>query len=181
MTHSNELDSLKDILLCISKQKITLFEDATRNLIFELEMKLNSLDSDKLQKKILISQLNSISEMLIIYAFKNIEINLKEIIKCAYEKENIHKWENFIKIFKSKGIELENIYGYKSIDDLRVVNNAIKHNGIINRRVSKIEEFKDDYNSLFKEFEYDSLMNFYEQTKQIIPEFLSNLIQSIEE
>lgn len=122
-------------------------------------------------------QLKSISEMQIINAFKNIEINIKTLINIAYPNVNtkeFYKWDSLIQFFKNKEIKISEIEGYKDIVNLKDLNNSLKHNGIINQNIKKIKEFKYD-----EEFTFVNLINFYEQVKKLIQTFLDLLAEEI--
>lgn len=124
-------------------------------------------------------QLRSLSEMLIINAFKNIEINIKTLIKLAYpnvSSKELYKWESLIQFFKSKDIELAKLPGYQKIIKIKNVNNSLKHGGLINDAVKKIEEFKEQ-----QEYDFVNLINFYEKVKGEIPNFLTELSSAIKE
>ena len=83
------------------------FKDSER---YDLEdWYYHSLDESFLE-----DQLYVLSEMNIIYIYKEFEINLKKLIKIAYgDDKNLYKWFNLIKFFKSKKIELEDLEGYE--------------------------------------------------------------------
>ncbi|KAA5822415.1 hypothetical protein FPF71_14805 [Algibacter amylolyticus] len=122
-------------------------------------------------------QLKSLSEMQIINTFKNIEINMKTLIHIAYPKiktKEFYKWDSLIQFFNSKNIPISKIQGYQEITELKNLNNSIKHNGILNDNLKKIEEFKTD-----DEFNFVNLINFYERIKDTIKTFLNLLAEEI--
>lgn len=123
-------------------------------------------------------QLRSLSEMLVINAYKNIEINIKTLIKIAYPHINskeFYKWESLNQFFKSKNIELSKLQGYQEILNIKNLNNSLKHNGLINDEIKKIAEFKDQ-----TEYDFVNLMNFFEKVKSEIPVFLTELSEKIQ-
>lgn len=122
-------------------------------------------------------QLRSLSEMLIINAFKNIEINIKTLIKIAYPDVNskdFYKWDSLVQFFKSKNIELSSLQGYQEILNIKNINNSLKHTGVINDAIKKIDEFKNQ-----AEYDFVNLINFYERIKSEIPIFLADLSSQI--
>jgi hypothetical protein len=69
-------------------------------------------------------------EMKIIYAFKDVEINTKFLLNAAYSKNTSHefyKWERLLDFLKEKSIEAGQLKGYQPVNELRLVNNCIKH------------------------------------------------------
>lgn len=96
-------------------------------------------------------QLRSLSEMLIINAFKNIEINIKTLIKIAYPDVNskdFYKWDSLVQFFKSKNIELSSLQGYQEILNIKNINNSLKHTGVINDAIKKLMNLKTKQNMI---------------------------------
>ena len=145
------------------------FKDSER---YDLEdWYYHSLDESFLE-----DQLYVLSEMNIIYIYKEFEINLKKLIKIAYgDDKNLYKWSNLIKFFKSKKIELKDIEGYDELNDLRVLNNHLKHSDrIISNEIKNIKEFKGE------KFLTDKLINeFFHRIKSYTIIFLSSIVDLI--
>lgn len=123
-------------------------------------------------------QLYVLSEMNIIYIYKEFEINLKKLIKKAYgDDKNLYKWSNLIKFFKSKKIILEDLEGYNELNELRVLNNHLKHSDrIISNEIKNIKEFKGE------KFLTDKLINkFFHRIKSSTIIFLSSIVNLIYE
>lgn len=130
-----------------------------------------------LERHLINEQLKSVGEMLIINAFKNIEINIKTLIEIAYPKVNskdFYKWESLKQFFKNNNIQISKLKGYTEILHIKDVNNTLKHNGLLNDNIKKIEEFKDE-----TEYNFVNLINFYERVKFNIPIFLNELVCEI--
>lgn len=130
------------------------------------------LDIDYLENKLL-----ALSEMNVVYAYKDFEINLKKLISASYglSSKEFYKWENVLNFLKSKGIKYKNIEGYQDVNELRLVNNYIKHsNSLIDDNLKKINEFSD-----LKYMEHINLINFFKRTKNSTYTFLSNLSDEI--
>ena len=126
------------------------------------------LDIEYLENKLL-----ALSEMNVVYAYKDFEINLKKLISASYgiKSKEFYKWDNVLNFLKSKGIKYKNIEGYQEVNELRLVNNYIKHsNSLIDDNLKKINEFSD-----IKYMEHICLINFFERTKNSTYIFLSNL------
>ncbi|WP_281631564.1 hypothetical protein [Flavobacterium luteolum] len=180
--HNKMCEKASDISEKISELQIDLsgldYEEKHINLqnkIYELQEKGYSY---YIESYWIDQQLKAISEMQIINAFKNLEINIKSLIYIAYPEINLkdfYKWENLVQFFKSKNIKMAEIEGYKEMVDLKSLNNVIKHIGQLNVIIRKIEEFKGA-----EELNYVSLINFYERIKNIIETFLRLLVIEIE-
>lgn len=66
-------------------------------------------------------------------------------ISTTYNSQ-IFKWEDFINKFKSKSIILNNLDGYADANECRVLNNAIKHDGIVGDKLAKFPYFEKHKN-----------------------------------
>ncbi|AXX59691.1 hypothetical protein FORC53_1352 [Vibrio vulnificus] len=124
-------------------------------------------------------QLLSLSEMKIISLFKSFEIVQKELINVAFENVNtreLYLWENVKSFFNSKNISYGRLSGYDNINQLRIVNNNIKHSHVIDGEVNRlgIKEFKD-----LDVFTYESLDKFYSRVSGSVGAFLETLSETI--
>ncbi|EOW6614243.1 hypothetical protein ACOZZ1_002031 [Vibrio fluvialis] len=124
-------------------------------------------------------QLLSLSEMKIISLFKSFEIVQKELINVAFENVNtreLYLWENVKSLFNSKNINYGRLSGYENINQLRIVNNNIKHSHVIDGEVNRlgIKEFKGS-----DVFTYESLDKFYSRVSGGVEAFLETLSESI--
>ncbi len=119
-------------------------------------------------------ELTTLYEMKIIYAFKHLEIEIKNLISAAYNDKSISKsskWDNLINYLKSKKIEMNDIKQYREVNQLRIVNNSLKHsNEQLDKSLIGIEEFKEaEYIS------YEILERFYSRVEDSSGTFLSFL------
>lgn len=108
-------------------------------------------------------ELKALAEMKIIFAYKHFEISLKLMMKNYYKnlsENQMFKWENVIAFLKSKNIDIKKVEHFKEINELREVNNAIKHSSISTCKIT-IPEFKD------KEFiTYKEILQFYKRIEE---------------
>ena len=79
-----------------------------------------------------------------------IEINFKKLISAAYgiSIKEFYKWESIINFLKSKGIKPSELEGFQQVNDLRKLNNHIKHSisRKIDNKIKSIAEFsKEEY------------------------------------
>ena len=129
--------------------------------------------------QILEEQLLSIETMKLVYLYKNFEILLKDIIAEAFPKVNkrdLFQWENVKSFLNSNGIMFGNIQGYSAVNELRIVNNNIKHSGEIDDLTKKqnIPEFHGK-----EYFDYSSIVSFYSRIKNEPKAFLANLAEEL--
>ncbi len=139
---------------------------------------IDELGEYHLKHSLISESLYSIYEMRIVYLFKSLEIIMKKLIEKAYPESNtigFYKWENIKSYFKSKDINLTILPGYPECNDLRKINNAIKHNDELGEEVKKINEFKGAYR-----FSYNILGEFYKRVKPKIEDFKGALEIEIE-
>ena len=126
-------------------------------------------------------EITALLEVKIIYAFKHFEINLKKLIKAAYDDKNFdknYKWESIRQYLFLKNIEIKNVDNYTEVNQLREINNAIKHSENYfenNDLKNKIPEFKN------KEPSIRDLYKFYNRIKKSPNVFLQSLCSKIYE
>jgi hypothetical protein len=106
-----------------------------------------SLDSDEKNQRIDflvedVSMMNDIriigEELAIIGLYKTIEIAIKKSMKITgkfskKQLEELHKIEKFIEHFKSINVEVKSIEGFNSFNELRLINNCLKHSGFVSK------------------------------------------------
>jgi hypothetical protein len=123
-------------------------------------------------------ELFALFEMKIIYAFKHLEINIKQLLFAAYQDNYItrqFKWDAIIQFLNSKNIVAKELNGYDNINQLRNVNNSLKHSDkIIDQSIKNIEEFKDKEN-----LNYTDLELFYNRVKKSPNIFLTSLVSFV--
>lgn len=123
-------------------------------------------------------ELMAFTEMKIIYAFKHLEISIKRMSASTYfgtPTRDFFNWENLKTFFKSKSINISTLKSYREVEQLRVVNNFLKHSINIDELSSKnIPEFKDQ-----AFIDYPELNKFYERVKKFPNKFLEELCMAI--
>jgi len=120
-----------------------LSEEITEFLEFqgkeENRQEIYHLDTYYLEEKLL-----ALSEMNVVYAYKDFEINIKRLVGAAYgiDTKEFYKWETITDFLKSKNIKYSELNSYQEINDLRKVNNSIKHSTKnIDSKIKSISEF----------------------------------------
>jgi hypothetical protein len=123
-------------------------------------------------------ELFALFEMKIIYAFKHLEINIKQLLFAAYQDNYINrqfKWEAIIQFLSSKEIVAKEVNDYENITQLRNLNNSLKHSDkTIDQSIKNIPEFKDKEN-----MHYSDLETFYRRVKKSPNVFLTSLISFV--
>lgn len=120
-------------------------------------------------------KLLALMEMQVISLYKNYEIAQKELVSTAYENINVrdlYLWDNVKAFFNSKEINFGRIKGYDHINQLRIVNNNIKHSSKIDVEVHKLN-LKCFEDLIY--FTADSLEVFYKRVSTEVPKFLVTL------
>lgn len=119
-------------------------------------------------------------EVKIIYAYKHLEINLKKLLSSAYNDKNamkLYNWREFTQYLLSKNIDIKTVCGYIQVNQLREVNNSLKHSSeISNETVKGIVEFKNK-----NSFETKDLEDFYTRIKNSPKIFIQDLVIKISE
>ncbi len=134
-----ELETEFNKIVRIMSPEENFDEDGNRMLRFRMLTRLHNQQS--WQKE----QCLALNEMRIIYLFKSLEISLKSLINTAYPTTNIrdfYRWESIINFFKQKNIDVLKINGYKEANELRSLNNNLKHSLNLDVDVRRIPEFK---------------------------------------
>jgi hypothetical protein len=123
-------------------------------------------------------RLYSIYEMIIINDYKEVEIKLKTLLKATLgiDDKILSSFDNIKKWLKTKGIILYEISNFNEINDLRRLNNHLKHSGsdLIPKDLKNIEEFKVD-----KKIMFNHLINFHNRTKDLRINFILDLRDKI--
>jgi len=119
-------------------------------------------------------ELNAFAEVQIIYAYKHLEIHIKRLLDIGYGIKNsrqLFKWNTLIEFLKAKSILIEQLEGYTEINQLRRVNNAVKHSdGLQGNEFDDIPELKRK-----KYTDAESLLAFYARIKNVPNQFIAKL------
>ena len=162
--YNKNISKIENELESLTAKKKTLFGREKS----ELNLEINFLEHE----------LFAITEMKINYAYKHFEFYLKLLIKISYDNVNgnqLFKWEFVRNYLKTRNIKIENLDNYTEINELREVNNSIKHsNNILNDKTKKITEFKG-----YEKITYKQLAEFYEKRHNSSILFLKSLSNKI--
>jgi hypothetical protein len=87
-------------------------------------------------------EIMAMHEMQIIYSYKQIEIALKKfvfLLEPTKEDRKLYNWDDIVKTLKRLGVRIEDALGYSSVNNLRQVNNDLKHSDKITEIVKKLK------------------------------------------
>ncbi|MGC9534758.1 hypothetical protein [Vibrio atlanticus] len=172
-----------------SYEKLAVAQD--EQVFSQGENQYDTIPSDEVQEQfsevadyeheisLLKEKLLALMEMQVISLYKNYEIAQKELVSTAYEGINVrdlYLWDNVKAFFNSKGFNFGRIQGYDHINQLRIVNNNIKHSPEIDVEVHKLK-LKCFEGLIY--FTADSLEEFYKRVSKEVPKFLVTLSELI--
>lgn len=165
-----------------SKEIDDTFEDFSPDEISEISQEVgenysfllyNSTELKKIQSHFILVAMYSFYEK----AIKNLIMLLEEFSSKKLNKEDIkecYKSENLENLLKNKFlIEVKSLDDYNKINELRCINNCIKHDGIVDNKLQgvngkwKIDEEFDDLYSDFIRLK-DAPFNFLQDLRQRI-------------
>lgn len=123
-------------------------------------------------------RLLSVYEMIIVNDYKEFELVLKRLLKASldFDEKDFRSFDNLKHLLKGKGIKFSEVNNYNDINDLRKVNNHIKH--------TKINEIPDELKQIleFRKAEnlsYLELMQFHRRIKNLRYNFIFDLKEKI--
>lgn len=187
--HYNRFCHKQAIHAFISDLKQDHFSELMLNISDEVEKEyqttIDNFDDDKLNsyEGILAHEYRddkqlALSEMIIVYNYKEYEINVKRLLKLSYGEngKGFFQYQHLLKFLESKEIDITKISGVKEVNELRLLNNHIKHSNsrIVGNKIKNIPEFKGkDY------IDSDDINKFYNRIKDFPLIFLDALSEEI--
>jgi len=116
--------------------------------------------------------------MIIVNDYKEFELVLKRLLKASldFDEKDFRSFDNLKHLVKGKGIKFAEIKNYNDINDLRKVNNHIKH--------TKINEIPDELKQILEfrkagNLSYLELMQFHRRIKDLRYNFIFDLKEKI--
>lgn len=79
-------------------------------------------------------------ELAIIALYKKVEITTKKAIKILdpnIEQKNLYRIDFLKQQLKNQGINIATFTNYKAMNELRILNNCIKHSGLVNNELAE--------------------------------------------
>lgn len=134
---------------------------------------------DLKQRIILNNSLMALYESKIINLWKTIEIKIKEIAEIAYgaNTDSFYIWNVVKAYFAEKNIVFGDIKHYREINRLRLVNNTIKHQGLVWTGDINFDEFKREKNHPYHNdvIVLPMVQSYYARVKKYVYPFLEDL------
>jgi len=157
-------------LITLSKKNIKSEDEDIQNEFERLEAKLSLSGVE--------AEVFALYELKIMYSYKYFEIQLKQLYKNAFDHfigNDFYNWDKIKDFYKGENISLSKLKCYNEVDQLRRVNNTLKHsNGRVTKEIKNIKEFKD-----LEFIKIGHLKNFYERVQEAPKEFTSALASTI--
>jgi hypothetical protein len=75
-------------------------------------------------------------ELCIVALYKKLEITMTKVLSKFYPHLDKSKLHNIDYVRRSLPFDIAALAGYPSMDELRLINNSIKHNGVVNKSLS---------------------------------------------
>lgn len=185
MSYENVADEALDKAIAFqrevyTKHRLNLISLSKRNIKSEEEDV--QTEEDKLYVKMYLHEVEAevfaLYELKIMYAYKYFEIRLKELSRNAFKdwpQRRMFKWPEIVKFYESKNIKLEELRNYLEVDQLRSMNNSLKHHdGEIEEEIKNLPEFKG-----ITHVQVGQLKKFNERIRDTPKEFISALASTI--
>jgi len=122
----------------------------------------------------LLEDIREMSEQLAIIAlYRVVELNMKQMLMWRYEPEEVDKLRSIDKIenrLQKDGINLKDITDFKTADETRLLNNAIKHKNKVTKELAKYRGWREGD-------ELKNLRHAYNRLSPKIPKFLEALAE----
>lgn len=114
-------------------------------------------------------------ELAIVALYRIVELNLKKILLWRYPKEAVAKLKSIDAILQrlaKDGIRLEKVRHYRAADEIRLLNNAVKHEKKVTKQLEKYKGYKEgrDLKNMDKAFK---------RLSPRVPKFLRSLAEKV--
>lgn len=118
-----------------------------------------------------------LNELLILASQKSIEQHLTRLAKTAFDLPNTKDLYVFKKLkshFRDNGINIEIAIHFKSINEIRLVANSIKHGTVVSPELAAISGWTQGKH-------LSNMHEFYQRVKPHIPLFIEHITSMVEE
>lgn len=112
-------------------------------------------------------------ELRIIALYKKIEIKLKKVIEHKVSDPRSLNFSFIRNVKKVIDFEIEDVNGYESFNELRLINNAIKHGGYVSKELSDI------YPNWKSDDELKDLDKAYDRLLPGVTNYVSDFVEKI--
>ncbi len=173
----NEAESRKDILTAQTNQILSDIENLDSEPLEEEQTIFEELGESEWIIESNKDSLLSLAEMRVIFLFKTIENAIKEILVIAFpktQKKSLYRWDVMMNLLKNNGVEVGKLDGYDAANQLRIVNNNIKHSSNIAEETRKNSYWKHETN-----FTYENINTFYNSINKLVLKFMQGLGEAV--
>jgi len=112
-------------------------------------------------------------ELSIIALYKKIEIKIKQIVESKIAGVNPKKLSDYKYMSGKLPFKVEEVQGYKSFDELRLINNCIKHGGVVSNVLAK------DYSHWEETEELSGLNEAYERLLPEVKLYVNDFVEKV--
>lgn len=136
----------------------------------DLEMQIHEHLSDDFHRY---GVLVAYAEMKIMYAFKQLEITINQLLKSSYPlemKKGLNRFDDLRVFCQSKNIDVTKVDGFTEIEELRKLANVLKHSGNMESWIGLIPEFKGK-----EDLYFEDLQAFYTRVRTAPMNFIKGL------
>ncbi|MDP2488490.1 hypothetical protein Q8W38_04035 [Vibrio splendidus] len=164
-SRQKQKNRLNELIVLEKKLEQQYFSEHSEQLemkLFDISIELEHLDNE----------LATIIEVEIMYLYKSYEFNLKQILKWAFpsiKQVDLSNIRNISSFLKKRGVYFDDIEHFGHVDALRNLNNAVKHNGCLNK--TDLQKVKCD--------SINTLSDYISTVRPFIEGFLRDLISRV--
>lgn len=83
-------------------------------------------------------------ELAIVGIYKLLEIHTKRVVRAAFpdiDGRSLFRFDTLIEAFRDKGVDLTSVTNFSEVDELRCLNNAIKHTGTVSSELASYPDW----------------------------------------
>ena len=117
------------------------------------------------------------SELAAIGLYKNIELRILHILETIFDDVNrrgLYKFSSLKKYLLSKGVDIESAVHYKEINELRLINNCLKHGAVVSKELASCPGWREGQ-------EIRDLDKIFDNVILYTPLFIEHLVMLLEE
>lgn len=116
------------------------------------------------------------SHLIIVALYRIVELSTQKQIKRLYPSgvpRTMYRWDKLKeKLLSDHNINLETVQNYSIIDELRLLNNSVKHSGTVSQTLASYPNWTENE-------ELGNIVDDYERISKAVPIYLSDLLGKI--
>ena len=116
---------------------------------------------------------NNTYNMALVFLYTECEKTMKYQYRVIGDRKtkSMFKWENTISLFKEKGIDIKTNSHFKKLNEIRIINNCIKHDGYPDDELCKMDSIRWKHTEKIK-ITKTELDTFYDEAKLFFDELV---------